>query len=133
MLQDDNVSLQDFIARQRKSGQWGSTIDMVFASLVLNINIISISNLPKRFEEFSTIEFLKRLNLDYCVPKNSKEIYIYHHMFGDPFSPCLSPNHFCSMMQVHDQESIESMKWYERADFSSPSNEIIDVTAARGS
>ena len=45
VLQDERVSLREFINRQKQSGQWGSTLDMAFASLVLNVNIISRSNM----------------------------------------------------------------------------------------
>ena len=33
VLQDDRVSLQNFINRQKQSGQWGSTLDMAASPL----------------------------------------------------------------------------------------------------
>ena len=64
VLQDDRVSLQDFINHQKQNGQWGSTLDMAFASLVLNVNIISISNMLEKFEIFSTTEIFRKLRLE---------------------------------------------------------------------
>ena len=40
VLQDNRLSLQDFINCQKQSGQWGSTLDMVFAALGFNVNIL---------------------------------------------------------------------------------------------
>jgi hypothetical protein len=43
VLQDNRLSLQDFINCQKQSGQWGSTFDMVFAALVFNISNLKYS------------------------------------------------------------------------------------------
>ena len=115
VLQDDRVSLQDFINRQTQSGQWGSKIDMSFASLVLNINIYSISNMLKKFEVFSTKEFFQRLRLEKYTQSNNATCYLYHHAYGSPFSPSLNPNHFCALMPVDHGIDDDSL-WYHRTD-----------------
>ena len=114
VLQDDRLSLQDFINRQKQSGQWGSTIDMAFASLVLNVNIISISNMLQKFEIFSTMEFFKKLRLENYIHSNAKTVYIYHHAFGSPFCPSLNPNHFCTLMPIEDERINDTSDWYDR-------------------
>ena len=68
VLQDDQVSLQGFINREKQNGQWRSTLDMAFASLVLNVNIISLSNILKRFEVFSTIDLFQHPAVQLSVP-----------------------------------------------------------------
>ena len=45
VVQNDQVSLRDLINREKQSGQWRSTLDIAVASLVLNVNINSISNM----------------------------------------------------------------------------------------
>jgi hypothetical protein len=60
VLQDNRLSLQDFISFQKQSGQWGSTLDMVFAALVFNINIRSISNMKKNLKYSHQMIFLLR-------------------------------------------------------------------------
>ena len=114
VLQDDRVSLQDFINRLKQSGQWGSTLDMVFSSLVLNVNIISISNMLQKFETFSTMEFFRKLRLDNYIHSNAETVYIYHHAFGSPFCPSLNPNHFCTLMPIKDERIDHNSEWYER-------------------
>ena len=113
-LQEDRVSLNDFIARQRQSGQWGSTIDMVFASLVLNVNTVSISNMLKKFETFSMVDLFTQLRMEHYINSNAQRVYIYHHAFGTPFCPSLNPNHFCTLMLIEDERSANDIEWYER-------------------
>ena len=114
VLQDDRVSLRDFINRQKQSGQWGSTLDMAFASLVLNVNIISISNMLQKFETFSTMDFFRKIRLENYIHSNAETIYIYHHAFGSPFCPSLNPNHFCTLMPIEDERIDHASEWYER-------------------
>ena len=96
LLQDSQVSLQGFINRQKR----GSTLDMAFASLVLNVNIISISNMLKKFEVFSTIDLFRKLRLENYVHSYSETVYIYHHAFGSPF---------CPVMQRSQKSGTETM------------------------
>jgi hypothetical protein len=77
VLQDDRLSLQEFINCQKQSGQLESTLDMVFAALVFNINILSISNMPKKFEIFSTNDFLTTQKLDHFIEGCVETTYIY--------------------------------------------------------
>ena len=74
---------------------------MAFASLVLNINTISISNILKKFEVFSKIDIFRKLRLENYIHSNSETVYIYHHAFGSPF---------CAVMQRSQKSGTETMK-----------------------
>ena len=98
-LQDMRVTLHEFINRQRQSGQWGSTIDMAFAAIVLNVHICSISNKIKEFDVFTTKKFFEVMGFDDYIPKNAETVYIYHHAYGRPFDPYFS---FASFRATED-------------------------------
>ena len=114
VMQDERVCLREFINRQKQSGQWGSALDMAFASLVLNVNIISISNMLQKFETFSTMGFFRKLKLENNIHSNAETVSIYHHTFGNPFYPSLNTNHFCTLMPCEDERIDHPSEWYER-------------------
>ena len=87
ILQNQGESLQDFTNHQKQSGQWGLTLDIAFASLVLQINVVLISNIPKKFETFSMLALFKSLKVDQCIGTHFETLYIYHHLFERPFTP----------------------------------------------
>ena len=120
VLQDDRVSLRDFINRQKQNGQWGSTLDMDFSSLVLNVNTISIPNILQKFETFSTMEFFRKLRLENYIHSNAETVYIYHHAFRSPFCLSLNPNHFCTLMPIEDERIDHASEWYERHEYRYP-------------
>jgi len=75
-LQDIRVTLHEFINRQRQSGQWGSSIYMAFAAIVLNVHICSISNKMKEFDVFSTAKFFQVKGFDDYIHENAETVYI---------------------------------------------------------
>jgi len=117
ILSSEGEPLDRHLEKMKKNGEWASSIDMVFASLVLNMNICSISNMPSKFEVFSTERFLQQIKFNFscfkkCSIEEQKTIYVYHHAFGDYFRPSAAPNHFSLLSPFY--RTIESHQWYDR-------------------
>ena len=51
---DPNTILTEVLEKNMYTYNWGNTMDIIFAALVFNINIISISNDLSKFDLFST-------------------------------------------------------------------------------
>lgn len=114
ILQEGGLSLQDFIDRQKESGRWGSTLDMVFASLMMNVDIVSISNMLKKFETFSTVDFFTQWRTEDYFDPNVQTVYMYHHAFGTQFCSILNPNHFSTLMPIEEERIDYDIECYER-------------------
>ena len=125
-----NTTLTEVLEKNMYTYNWGNTMDIIFAALVFNINIISISNDLSKFDIFSTEKFLQNPRMQQHVNKNAEIIHIYNHNIEDPFHPNEEKNHFAYLRPCNNMSQAKNVIWYERKD-PPLSNNVINVEDER--
>ena len=93
-----DIPLSQYTAEQKQNGKWGSTLDMCFVSIAFGVNIVSISNTTGGLRHFSVYDYFRTLDstCNYILD-GVPTIWIYHHLYKQPFMPSVMLNHFCCL------------------------------------
>ena len=98
-----DIPLSQYAQEQNKNGKWGSTLDMCFVSIAFGVNIVSVSSTTGGLKHFSVCDYFRTLNhtCDYVL-NDAPTIWLYHHLYKNPFIPSVVLNHFGCLWPAND-------------------------------
>ena len=111
---------------QSKYGEWGTTCDIAFISLVPNVKVVSLGS--SNLQVFDSYKYLDMYKTE--MDQSAPTVYIYSHMCGSPFVRSVTANHWGTLLEVEKYDYINptvldlSMKL-----ISSDSSEAIDLVS----
>ena len=95
------IPIGEYASEMKESGKWGSTLDMCFISIVFGVNIVSISNTKGGLIPFSVFDYFRTLDTSCSyILDHAPTIWLYNHLYKQPFVASVVLNHFCSLWPV---------------------------------
>ena len=102
----ESETLESYITRQRNSGMWSSSLEVVFMSFVWGVNIRCVANGKGGFFEFNSDSYLQLIGLGPVTTRQT--VWLYNHLYEHPFRSTENLNHFsCLTPSVSTDHNME--------------------------
>ena len=118
--------ISEWCDRQSKDGEWGTTCDIAFISLVHNVKVVSLGS--SNLQVFDSYNYLGMYNTE--MDQSDPTVYIYSHMCGSPFVRSVTANHWGTLLEVEKYDYINpTVLDLSNYLISSDSSEAIDLVS----
>ena len=121
-----HTTFWEYVQDQKQFGSVCNELDICFVSIVHNIDITVINNLPYGLMGYSTFKFFSQyMDMDSFVPAEGVGIVLYHHLYNNPLTPGWVINHYSVLWEVSPAQCSQRYIYDHPAQFSNASEHNI--------